>query len=270
MVMEVKEDQDGAAQHAISCKSSALRSHRLEPITKLEGNEFLKAWVDCYRSHYRLWTQGVVCDDIGLQNLMYDVHTKRGVLTDLDISRGKRRPGVFPPLTYHDKNSDKRRAYRHYCNGMMSFIWILCYALLKRCHDVRYRALLDGWSPRHHDHRRYQKAQFTNLVLIDMRSGTTQSAEQHSIDGRIWRVVRILVLWLSVRKGMFALEEFGYSPWDHDPKKIFDELEKVIGATWTSGSFVPLHGPAPLKPRFRRELNSFLPPCWKIRRAGHD
>jgi len=68
---------------------------RLYPITDLVGDEFWKAFWECFRCHCHLWVGGVKHNDISVKNLMYDkLNDDHGVLNDYDLShlQGTQRP----------------------------------------------------------------------------------------------------------------------------------------------------------------------------------
>ncbi|GBE83532.1 hypothetical protein SCP_0505860 [Sparassis crispa] len=117
---------------------------KLEPIENLKGVLFVRAWIDCYRCHFRLWLHGVEHGDISLYNLMYNPDTKRGVLNDFDLTviregseerkpTGKECTGTVPfmalDLLMPDYYSGKiTRLYRH---DLESFVWVLPFVLLR-------------------------------------------------------------------------------------------------------------------------------------------
>ncbi|ETW83429.1 hypothetical protein HETIRDRAFT_315798 [Heterobasidion irregulare TC 32-1] len=58
---------------------------RPRPITTVVGEAFLKAWLDCVRSHYSLWELGIQDVTPRLSNLMVDMD-KRGFLIDWKLA----------------------------------------------------------------------------------------------------------------------------------------------------------------------------------------
>jgi hypothetical protein len=127
-----------------------LLFRRLYPITDLTGEEFWKAFWECFLcectsalcfnvltrlpvlGHYRLWTSGVEHNDISVKNLMYDKDNEnRGILNDYDLAHlnGQQRPsctertGTMPFMAL-DLLADGKieRRYRHDCE---SFAWVL-------------------------------------------------------------------------------------------------------------------------------------------------
>ena len=129
---------------------------RLYPITDLVGEEFWKAFWECFRckcspshlchmliknntlavlGHFYLWKGGVEHNDISVKNLMYDRLSDRGVLNDYDLAHldGETRPtdtertGTIPfmaldLLTEEAWAGHVTRQYRHDCE---SFAWVL-------------------------------------------------------------------------------------------------------------------------------------------------
>ncbi|KAF8604090.1 hypothetical protein BDV93DRAFT_120594 [Ceratobasidium sp. AG-I] len=117
---------------------------RLDPITKLEGEAFLKAWLECIKCHYTLWNGGIQHRDLSLSNLMLRTKGDQlfGVVNDWDLSFVEEHSPVLrehaatiPFLSidllrkeYWD--GDINVLYRH---DLESFVWVLVWVL--HCYD---------------------------------------------------------------------------------------------------------------------------------------
>ncbi|KAG1774509.1 hypothetical protein EV702DRAFT_1280603 [Suillus placidus] len=109
---------------------------QLEPITKLNGDDFLSAWWQIVVCHYALWENGVHHRDVSPSNLMvYKTSDGRwiGVLNDFDLSStrdtpsGQERTGTVPfmalnLLTRAAMEGQVKHLYQH---DAESFIWVL-------------------------------------------------------------------------------------------------------------------------------------------------
>ncbi|KAG8683973.1 hypothetical protein FRC08_013972 [Ceratobasidium sp. 394] len=60
----------------------------LEPLTCLQGEEFLTAWIHCVRCHFVLWKKKIFHQDLSVKNLMVrrNGNTVLGILIDWDLS----------------------------------------------------------------------------------------------------------------------------------------------------------------------------------------
>jgi hypothetical protein len=132
---------------------------RLRPITELQGQNFIKAWLQCVRSkpgfilllisvrfpstttgHYQLWQNGVCHRDLSPPNLMFrEVHGQNfGVLNDWDLSViNEESPDVGEhiatiPFLAADLLDDSiwlRKVQVRYRHDLESFVWILFWVL---------------------------------------------------------------------------------------------------------------------------------------------
>ncbi|KAG2745719.1 hypothetical protein P692DRAFT_201774918 [Suillus brevipes Sb2] len=130
----------------------------LLPITKLSGDEFLKAWWQIVVCHYALWENGVHHRDISPSNLMvYKTSGGQwiGVLNDFDLSStrdtpsGQERTGTVPfmaldLLTEEGTKGQVKHLYQH---DAESFIWVLTWICI--CYEdgvyIGKRTKLHDW-----------------------------------------------------------------------------------------------------------------------------
>ncbi|KAH7891074.1 hypothetical protein F5I97DRAFT_1799223, partial [Phlebopus sp. FC_14] len=114
---------------------------KLESITALTGDDFLRAWWDTVRCHFVLWTNGVRHRDVSPSNLMYRIVDGMivGVLNDFDLASlgdgvtGTERTGTVPFMAL-DLLSDEalRGEVKHlYEHDAESFIWVLTWISLR-------------------------------------------------------------------------------------------------------------------------------------------
>ncbi|KAH7891059.1 hypothetical protein F5I97DRAFT_1827023 [Phlebopus sp. FC_14] len=114
---------------------------KLEPITALTGDDFLRAWWDTVRCHFVLWTNGVRHRDVSPSNLMYRIVNGKivGVLNDFDLASlgdgvtGTERTGTVPfmaldLLTEKALRGEVTHLYEH---DAESFIWVLTWISLR-------------------------------------------------------------------------------------------------------------------------------------------
>ncbi|KAH7891046.1 hypothetical protein F5I97DRAFT_124292 [Phlebopus sp. FC_14] len=114
---------------------------KLEPITALTGDDFLRAWWDTVRCHFVLWTNGVRHRDVSPSNLMYRIVNGKivGVLNDFDLASlgggvtGTERTGTVPfmaldLLTEKALRGEVMHLYEH---DAESFIWVLTWISLR-------------------------------------------------------------------------------------------------------------------------------------------
>ncbi|KAH7891040.1 hypothetical protein F5I97DRAFT_1976866 [Phlebopus sp. FC_14] len=114
---------------------------KLEPITALTGDDFLRAWWDTVRCHFVLWTNGVRHRDVSPSNLMYRIVDGMivGVLIDFDLASlgdgvtGTERTGTVPfmaldLLTEEALRGEVKHPYEH---DAESFIWLLTWISLR-------------------------------------------------------------------------------------------------------------------------------------------
>ncbi|PPR06232.1 hypothetical protein CVT24_000623 [Panaeolus cyanescens] len=110
---------------------------RLHDLTTLSEEDLIKAFFQIMFCHRALWAHGVYHLDISLKNLMCHPVTKKGVLSDFDLSRLEGSQGATgtentgtPPFMALDLLTDEaaagqvRRRYRH---DVESFAWVLAY-----------------------------------------------------------------------------------------------------------------------------------------------
>ncbi|KZT08836.1 uncharacterized protein LAESUDRAFT_810995 [Laetiporus sulphureus 93-53] len=119
-----------------------LLMQKLLPIDGFPGGEFLREWVECYRSHSALWMKDIEHTDITLDNSLHDPITQNSVINDFDLARmrlhdnnqatGQERTGTIQFMAI-DLLSSKYfrgeivRLYRDF----ESFLWVLPYILLR-------------------------------------------------------------------------------------------------------------------------------------------
>ncbi|KAH7889059.1 hypothetical protein F5I97DRAFT_1828322 [Phlebopus sp. FC_14] len=114
---------------------------KLEPITALTGDDFLRAWWDTVGCHFVLWTNGVRHRDVSPSNLMYRIVNGKivGVLNDFDLASlgggvtGTERTGTVPfmaldLLTEEALTGEVTHLYEH---DAESFIWVLTWISLR-------------------------------------------------------------------------------------------------------------------------------------------
>ncbi|KDQ61749.1 hypothetical protein JAAARDRAFT_204193 [Jaapia argillacea MUCL 33604] len=121
-----------------------LLFEKLNPISSLSGEDFMTAWIQCYRCHFRLRLNGIDHGHITESNLMVHPVTKTGVLNDyeLPVLKKKNQDGSITGTEYIDAipfmaldlltkeffEGKTRRIYRH---DVESFIWILPWLFLR-------------------------------------------------------------------------------------------------------------------------------------------
>ncbi|KAH7891034.1 hypothetical protein F5I97DRAFT_1790852, partial [Phlebopus sp. FC_14] len=129
---------------------------KLEPITALTGDDFLRAWWDTVRCHFVLWTNGVRHRDVSPSNLMYRIVDGMivGVLIDFDLASlgdgvtGTERTGTVPfmaldLLTEEALRGEVKHLYEH---DAESFIWVLTWISLRYSNGQPMRnKALDQW-----------------------------------------------------------------------------------------------------------------------------
>ncbi|KAH7881687.1 hypothetical protein F5I97DRAFT_1963449 [Phlebopus sp. FC_14] len=129
---------------------------KLEPITALTGDDFLRAWWDTVRCHFVLWTNGVRHRDVSPSNLMYRIVNGKivGVLNDFDLASlgdgvtGTERTGTVPfmaldLLTEEALRGEVKHLYEH---DAESFIWVLTWISLRYSNGQPMRnKALDQW-----------------------------------------------------------------------------------------------------------------------------
>ncbi|KAH7891062.1 hypothetical protein F5I97DRAFT_1964446 [Phlebopus sp. FC_14] len=129
---------------------------KLEPITALTGDDFLRAWWDTVRCHFVLWTNGVRHRDVSPSNLMYRIVNGKivGVLNDFDLASlgdgvtGTERTGTVPfmalgLLTEKALRGEVMHLYEH---DAESFIWVLTWISLRYSNGKPLKNVqLDKW-----------------------------------------------------------------------------------------------------------------------------
>ncbi|KDQ61754.1 hypothetical protein JAAARDRAFT_31234 [Jaapia argillacea MUCL 33604] len=136
-------------------KTSSHMSHvhrrllfeKSNPISSLSGEDFMTAWIQCYRCHFRLRLHGIEHGHVTKSNLMVNSVTGTGVLNDYDIPvfKKKNQNGSIIGTEYIDAipfmaldlltkdffDGKIRRIYRH---DNESFIWVLPWVFLRGKH----------------------------------------------------------------------------------------------------------------------------------------
>ncbi|EUC60742.1 hypothetical protein RSOL_362430 [Rhizoctonia solani AG-3 Rhs1AP] len=114
---------------------------KLFPITMLEGNYLVCAWLQCVRAHYLLWEKGIRHLDLSLGNLMIrkagsDEELKYyGVVNDWDLGddegnlvesrKDLTKTMLFTSLDLLEPRSPDAKVVQRYSHDLESFIWIL-------------------------------------------------------------------------------------------------------------------------------------------------
>ncbi|KAF8604091.1 hypothetical protein BDV93DRAFT_556094 [Ceratobasidium sp. AG-I] len=114
---------------------SIIPFERLNPITDLQGEAFMKAWLQCIRRHHNLWKMGIQRRNHSLSSFMVRTigDQQFGIQTNLDEQE---EPAVIAPflaiylLTRSCMDGEITVLYRH---GLESFIWILVWVFY--CYD---------------------------------------------------------------------------------------------------------------------------------------
>ncbi|GBE85465.1 hypothetical protein SCP_0706520 [Sparassis crispa] len=223
------------AGNAVSGPRHLLR--KLEPIENLKGVPFVRAWIDCYRCHFRLWLHGVEHGDISLSNLMYDPDIQRGMLNNFNLAvihegpgectpAGKMRMGmvsfmVLDLLTPGYYGGKIARLYRH---DLKSFV--LPFALL-RSYSTDQDAQLDAWCTSNYDRCCQEKSDF--LITHLYKAGALHACEA------IWRGIGLAAFsWLYYSKlTMHEKEntELWYGPSEDSAHKMLKMFEKKLAAS---------------------------------------
>ncbi|KAF7420817.1 hypothetical protein PC9H_011335 [Pleurotus ostreatus] len=113
---------------------------KLAKVTTLDATDFLRAWLDAVTCHAFLWKHGIEHGDPSLYNVMCHPETRRGVLTDFDLSilqweervPGCDRTGTVPFMAFEllDDAYWNGDIVRYYHHEMEAFIWCLPFMCL--------------------------------------------------------------------------------------------------------------------------------------------
>ncbi|KDQ24096.1 hypothetical protein PLEOSDRAFT_1059239 [Pleurotus ostreatus PC15] len=113
---------------------------KLAKVTTLDASDFLRAWLDAVTCHAFLWKHGIEHGDPSLYNVMCHPETRRGVLTDFDLSilqweeriPGCDRTGTVPFMAFEllDDAYWNGDIVRYYHHEMEAFIWCLPFMCL--------------------------------------------------------------------------------------------------------------------------------------------
>ncbi|KAG8893031.1 hypothetical protein FRB99_002236 [Tulasnella sp. 403] len=132
----------GSESESCKCRNQRRILHvtvfnYLEPITALEGLEFLRVFLECFKCHFYLWQLGIQHRDISDSNLMFyrdDSSVAHGVLNDFDLATIDRSPGpclkrtgTLPFIATDILRSwTEKGSYTHiYLHALESFVWVL-------------------------------------------------------------------------------------------------------------------------------------------------
>ncbi|KAI0040365.1 hypothetical protein FA95DRAFT_885392 [Auriscalpium vulgare] len=118
----------------------AVAYQSLQPIRELRRPEFVKAWYDCVKCHYRVW-KDIQLRDPSLANVMYykdSDGTVHGILNDWDLGNiaGEHtyleRTGTIPfmPLALLNSEYWDGKIARTYYHDLESFVWVLVFVFL--------------------------------------------------------------------------------------------------------------------------------------------
>ncbi|CAE6352121.1 unnamed protein product [Rhizoctonia solani] len=121
----------------------------LHPITKLSGNEFVFAWLECIRCHYRTWENSIRHLDLSLRNLMLRPRNEPGrpgffgVVNDWDLGdeiEDKDKKNLFESRKDLTKTllftsldllaKQDEQVIQRYSHDLESFAWILIWVFL--------------------------------------------------------------------------------------------------------------------------------------------
>ncbi|KAK0204164.1 hypothetical protein DFS33DRAFT_1384418 [Desarmillaria ectypa] len=123
------------AEH--SCTLLWMVSHKLHPIKSYDGQDFWKAFWELIRCHYLLWCIGVAHGDISINNLMYDIITRKAILNDFDLAalmnpgdvspqkKGWEQTGTKPFMALELLDHANSPVKRRYWHDLESFAWCL-------------------------------------------------------------------------------------------------------------------------------------------------
>ncbi|KAI0047468.1 hypothetical protein FA95DRAFT_1559093 [Auriscalpium vulgare] len=126
----------------------------LDKITDLRGDDFVGAWVDCVKGHYRLWTHGICDVELNVSNLACSrgVEAVLGVLKDWDIAgegqeRERRHSNapLFMPLVLLSDKYWEGKMLRTYFHDIESFVWIFAYVFLWYDATESTAVIVDRW-----------------------------------------------------------------------------------------------------------------------------
>ncbi|KAL6307009.1 hypothetical protein BKA93DRAFT_131991 [Sparassis latifolia] len=208
---------------------------KLEPIENLKGVLFVRAWIDCYRCHFRFWLHGVEHGDISLYNLMYNPDTKRGVLNDFDLTviregseerkpTGKECTGTVPfmalDLLMPDYYSGKiTRLYRH---DLESFVWVLPFVLLRN-YSTDQDTQLNTWCTSDYNQCRKEKLDF--LITNLYNAGALRACEA------VWKGIGLGGFNWLIKLTMHKKEdtELWYGSSEDSARKMLKMFEEKLG-----------------------------------------
>ncbi|ETW83474.1 hypothetical protein HETIRDRAFT_474620 [Heterobasidion irregulare TC 32-1] len=142
---------------------------KLDPIIALGGEEFMKAYLDCVRCHFALWTLGIQHSDLSLSNVMIN-DQNRGILNDWDLATiegiskhdGCDRTGTVPfmALELLNKRYWAGKIKRQYHHDLEGFLWILPYVCLQYKDGNMVTYLLESWNTDDYTICREKKSDF--------------------------------------------------------------------------------------------------------------
>ncbi|ETW83210.1 hypothetical protein HETIRDRAFT_439698, partial [Heterobasidion irregulare TC 32-1] len=142
---------------------------KLDPIIALGGEEFMKAYLDCVRCHFALWTLGIQHSDLSLSNVMIN-DQKRGILNDWDLATiegiskhdGCDRTGTVPfmALDLLKPSYWEGKIKRQYHHDLEGFLWILPYVCLQYKDGNMVTNPLKSWNTGHYAICREKKSDF--------------------------------------------------------------------------------------------------------------
>ncbi|TFY79032.1 hypothetical protein EWM64_g4981 [Hericium alpestre] len=183
---------------SVPCSESLSYSNhilplRLESILKLEGKDFVRAWLDCVKCHYVLSQSGERVTTLSLTSLAFDPAAGgSNILIDWDVSTPTHEEGVrtgAPAFLAMDMLGKARipRLYRH---DLEAFIWILPWVFLQFQDGRRISRVLSSWDSADYNAVRVQKSDILYAVKSELHLEKTSPFLQE------WPVAKRLVYWL--------------------------------------------------------------------------
>ncbi|KDQ50863.1 hypothetical protein JAAARDRAFT_164275 [Jaapia argillacea MUCL 33604] len=197
---KIEDPEDLGIENKGSGVLHVMSFEKLKPIQEFASEEFMKAWIQCYRSHFRLWLNGIEHGGISVSNLMVHPSTGRGVVNDFDLAvlrkkNGRRTTignehiGKVPFMAidlfcqeYHA--GEIRRLFHHDCE---SFIWVMPWVLLER--NPKELEVLNRWETFDYQRCREKKEDF----LSRFRGWRLSPGPSNRT---AWRAATELLLWV--------------------------------------------------------------------------
>ncbi|KAL1943780.1 hypothetical protein VTO73DRAFT_4225 [Trametes versicolor] len=129
-------ETDGSQEVADHClvRATTTEHHDVQPLHRLTGEAFVRAWMQCVQARYLNWLNGVHHKDLSLNSLTYRVQDGAvcGVLNDWDLTVDTPTPQTLPfmavdLLCEEACRGEVRHLYRHDLEAFLwIFVWVLC------------------------------------------------------------------------------------------------------------------------------------------------